>query len=282
MILVTGASGNVGSKLVEALARLKAPVRAGYHSLQKAAKIPGVETVALDYAAPATVSAALRGVETLFLLTSNHEGQPQVEAAIAEEAKRAGVKRLVKLSVWAADKEEYTFARQHRAGEVAIEKLGLAYTFLRPNSFMQNTIPFFGESVKRQGAFYLPVGEAAVSQIDVRDIAEVAAKVLTSSGHEGKAYALSGPEALTYSQVAEILGAAIDKPVRYISIPPEAFGQTLRQYGMPDWHVNATLDYEAHVASGRDAQVTEDVFRVLGRKPRSFKDFAQEHAVAFR
>jgi uncharacterized protein YbjT (DUF2867 family) len=282
MILVTGASGNIGSKLINELVRLKQPVRAGYHSVTKAPRLSGVEAVALDYEARDSVADAVRGVEKVFVISSNSQQQPTLEASIVEQAKKAGVKHVVKLSVWAADKEQYIFARQHRACEKAIESARVPWTFLRPNSFMQNTIAFFGESVKRQGAFYLPVGDAAVSQIDARDIAEVAAKVLTTAGHEGRTYALSGPESLTYAQVAETFTAALGKPVNYVPIPPEAFGQSLRQFGMPPWHIEATLDYEADVAAGHAAQVTDDVARILGRAPRSFAQFVRDHIAAFR
>lgn len=192
MILITGASGTVGREVVAALEGRGAPVRAGYRTRPQ--NVPaGVESVALDYDRPETIRPALPGVETLFLLSNTVDP----ERAVVDEARRAGVKRVVKLSVRRAAEEGYTFGRWHRAVEKHIEASGLAWTFLRPSGFMQNFVNYMGETIRRESTIHSSARVGAVAHIDARDIGAVAADVLTESGHEGQAYELTGPAALT-------------------------------------------------------------------------------------
>jgi uncharacterized protein YbjT (DUF2867 family) len=182
MILVTGASGTVGSEVVRALGERGARVRAGYRSRPQ--KLPaGFESVALDYEQPETIRPALAGVETVFLLSNTVEREKQV----VDEIKRAGVKRIVKLSAFGAAEEAHSFARGHRAVERHIEASGLAWTFLRPNGFMQNVVNYMAETIRSQSAIYSSAANGAISHIDARDIGTVGARVLTESGHEKKA-----------------------------------------------------------------------------------------------
>jgi uncharacterized protein YbjT (DUF2867 family) len=216
MILVTGAGGTVGSELVKTLRAAGAKFRAAYHTARKAenAKRQEIDTVRIDYADPKTVAAALEGIDHLFLLGAGAVGQTEAEIGVVREAKRQGVAHIVKLSVWGADGEEFSFAKIHRPVEREIEASGIGWTFLRPNGFMQNLPNFFSETIRAQGAFHFPSGGARISHVDVRDVAAVAAAALTRTGHQGKAYALSGPEPLTYAEIATKLSAVLEKPVR--------------------------------------------------------------------
>lgn len=199
MILVTGAGGTVGSVLLAELKSAGHKPRAAYHSPAKAEKerANGGDAVSLDFAKPETLRPALAGVDRVFLLGTGGRGQADGEIALVRAARAAGVQRLVKLSVWGAAGEQFAFAKIHRSVERAVEASGLAWTFLRPNSFMQNFVNYMGGSIKAQGAIYQPAGDATISHIDVRDVARVAARVLTTTGHEGQSYELSGPQALT-------------------------------------------------------------------------------------
>jgi uncharacterized protein YbjT (DUF2867 family) len=286
MILVLGAGGNVGRALVGELAAAGAAFRAAHRSPAKVeeARQAGRDAVLVDVTRPETVRGALAGASALFLLTPETIRPDSVEAAIVEEAARAGVRRVVKQSVWKAH-DGYTLGDWHRPMEQAIEASGIPFTFLRPNNFMQNLVNLCAHDIKAEGAFYFPAGEARSSFIDVRDIAKVAAKALTEPGHEGKIYELSGPEALDFHDVAGKLARAAGRPIRYVPLDPEAYRQYTSTHFPPEflWLVEPVIDlYHRYMSRGAFADVTPDVERVLGSKPLSFDRFAEEHAGAFR
>ena len=278
MILVTGASGTVGSEVVKALGIGGAKVRAGYRSRPQ--NIPtGVESVALDFDERDTVAAALMGVETVFLLSNMVEPEKKV----VDEAKRAGVKRIVKLSVNGAADEKFTFARWHRGVEKHIEGSGLAWTFLRPSGFMQNFFNYMGETIRKQSAFYTATGtKGAGAHIDARDIGVVAARVLTGKGHDGKAYELTGPRAINYDEAAQILSKAVGREIKHVSITPEQFKQGALQMGMPEPYVDALVDLDRAYATGTLTQATPAVKQLTGRDPITFEQFAKDYADQFR
>ncbi len=278
MILVTGASGTVGSEVVKALGKTGAKVRAGFRT--RAQNIPsGVESVALDFDSPETVAAALMGVETVFLLSNMVEPEKKV----VDEAKRAGVKRIVKLSVNGAADEAYTFARWHRGVEKHIEKSGLAWTHLRPSGFMQNFFNYMGDTIRKQSAFYTSTGtKGSGAHIDARDIGAAAARVLTGTGHEGKAYELTGSRAIHYDEAAQILSQAVGREIKHVAIPPEAFKQAAMGMGMPEVYVDALVDLDRAYATGRLNVVTPNVKQLTGRDPIPFEQFAKDYADKFK
>jgi uncharacterized protein YbjT (DUF2867 family) len=281
MILITGASGNIGTELVKRLTAEKVRFRAAVR--ERADKIAGAaDVVRVDYARPETLRAALDGIDTLFLLVPFAPSLAEFDAMAVEEAKKAGVKTIVKSSVIGAAREAHAIARWHRQGEKAVEASGIAHTFLRPNLFMQSTQGFFAPSIKAQGAFYVPARDAKVSHVDVRDVAAVAARVLTESGHAGKAYEITGPEAITYADVAARLGKAIDKKVTYVDVPPVQFRASMLAAGAPQWMVDTMLDMERHIVEGGCAEVTDVVERVGRVTPTRFEGFASDFASSFR
>jgi len=283
MIVVTGAGGTVGTELVKALSAAGAQFRAAYHSADKVdrARTSGLNAVAVDYAKPETVAGALAGADHLFLLGAGAVGQTDAEIGVVRAAKQAGVRHVVKLSVWGAGDESFSFAKVHRPIERAIEASGLGWTFLRPNSFMQNLSNFYAATIRSQGAFYLPSRNARISHVDVRDVAAVASTALTEPGHEGKIYTLSGPEGLSYVEVAAKLSAAIGKPVRYVDVPDADFKQGAIAAGMPEAYAEAILSLIRYYDGGHASQVTQDFERVAGRKPTAFDQFARDNAAAF-
>ena len=278
MILVTGASGTVGREVVKSLAAAGATFKAAYRSRPE--KVPErVESVAIDFDRPETITPALRGVETVFLLSNMVEPEKRV----VDEAKKAGVKRVVKLSVNGAAEEAFTFAKWHRAVEKYIEGSGLRWTFLRPSGFMQNFFNYMGDSIRKEGAFYTATGpRGAGAHIDARDIGVVAARVLTGRGHEGKAYELTGPEALTTAQVAAHLSKALGREIRYVPITPEQYKQGALAMGMPGPYVEALVDLDRAYAAGELAQVTSTVKELTGRDPIRFEQFAKDYADRFK
>ncbi|MEX0879327.1 MAG: SDR family oxidoreductase [Thermoanaerobaculia bacterium] len=277
MILVTGATGKVGQEVVKELQKRKAPFKVGARSPEKVA---GMDAVPFDFDRPETFGAALAGVDSLFLLTP--PGGTEREVAVVDAAKKARVKHLVKLSVWGADGEAFVFGRGHRAVERTIEASGLPWTFLRPNGFMQNFSTAHVAEIRNQGAFVLCGADGAYGIIDARDIGAVAAKVLTEPGHEGKAYTLSGPEALSNLQMAEKLSKAIGKPVKYVDMPEAEYKEMLVGFGMPEPFVDAFIDLQHYYHKGGGEPVTGDVEQLLGRKPGSFDKFAKDHAAVWK
>ena len=265
------------------LAEAGTPARALVHSPDKAAPIKrlGLEVAVGDFEQPDTLDAAMAGCDQLFLLSPPTPRQPEQEQQVIDAAKRAGVGHVVKQSVPGADPGAgIVFARWHAQIEQYLAKSGLPHTLLRPNYFMQNFL-MSAQPVAEQGVLYGMTGEGRVSYIDTGDIAAVAAKVLTSPGHEGQAYMLTGPEALTAAEVAERLSAAIGRPVRYVNLPPDAFGQALAGAGMPGWLVDGVVEGNTLLAAGHGATVTDEAARVTGRPPRTFDQFAADHQAAF-
>ena len=217
MILVTGATGNVGGKLVQELLALGQPVRVFVRNEAKAAHLGAqVERAVGDLDKPETLAAALQGVDALFLNTGGF-GTQQDENAITA-AKQAGVRHVVKLSTYGAGEPMYQIDRWHHAKEQVLLDAGLPWTMLRPGQFMSNTLQWAG-MIKGQGTVYAPGGEGKVAPIDPRDIAAVAAVALTQPGHTEQAYQLTGPELLTVGEQVQIIASLLGKPLQYVDIP---------------------------------------------------------------
>lgn len=281
MILITGASGNVGSEVLKQAAAAKLNIRAAYVSAHKAKEAPaGAQTALMDYTKPETISAALDGVEKVFLVGPPTSSLVALEGSFVHEATKSGVKHIVKLSALGGRKA--MFPGLHRESEENIEASGLPYTFLRPNGFMQNFVNYNSGTIKTQNAFYAAQGDGAVSHIDIRDIAAAAVKVLSSSGHEGKAYSLTGSEALTNAQVAEKLSRVLGRTIRYVDVSTEDFKKNLLTAGMPEWSANALIDLQRLYREAGAALVDPTVEKLTGRKPASFDQFACDYASAFQ
>ena len=284
MILVTGATGSNGSELTKLLASRGVPVRAMARSRDGAKAIvalAGVEVVIGDFDDPASAERALRGVEKAFLLTNSSERAEARQRAFVDTARRTGLKHIVKLSQFAADEASpVRFLRYHAAVERAIVESGIAYTFLRPNLFMQGLLAFRGP-IASQGKFFAAAGDAKVSVVDVRDNAAAAAAALTGPGHEGRTYDLTGPEALTHAQMAATLSGALGRPVAFADVPPEAMRDALLDAGMPLWQADGLVEDYAHYRRGEASAVAPGVRDATGEPPRAFSAFARDYAPAF-
>ncbi len=172
------------------------------------------------------------------------------------------------------------FGRWHAQIEQYLAQSGLAHTLLRPSYFMQNFL-ISAQPMADQGVLYGMTGEGRVGYIDTRDIAAVAAQVLTCPGHQGNSYMLTGPEALSAAEVAERLSAAVGRQVRYVDLPPDAFRQALAGAGLPGWLADALIEGNTLLAAGHGAGVTGEVAKLTGRPPRTFEQFAADHRIAF-
>ena len=281
MILITGASGNVGKEVLKQIARTGVPVRAAFQSANKAATAPsGVEIVIMDYKAPDTVRAALKGVQRVFLVGPPTRDLPALERRAVDEIKRSGVSHIVKLSAMGG--RAATFPRQHADSEDYIKSCGVPYTFLRPNGFMQNLVIYNADTINTQNAFYASQGEGKVSHVDLRDVGAVAVKVLTEEGHQGMAYTLTGPEAITNRRIAQILSEDAGREINYVDLPPEQLKQAMLGAGVPEWSADALVDLQRLYREDGASAVTRDVEHLLGRKPISFEQFSRDHRAAFQ
>ena len=284
MVLVSGATGTNGAALVEELMARGVPVRAMVRTPEKAGTVgrEGVETVVADFGDPQTLDAAFEGVEKAFLVTPPDPREPEWENNLVDAAKRAGVRHVVKLSVLGADKgAPVRFGRVHAESERYLEGSGLGYTILQPTGFMQNTLAYAG-SVSSEGRFYAPLADAQVAWIDVRDIAAVAATALTEDGHEGKTYALTGPEALSNRNLAERFSTVPGRTVEHIEVSYEQARESMVDAGLPEWLADGLIELNREVYEpGYAAGVAGGVEEVIGHKPRSFDEFVRDHKTAF-
>jgi uncharacterized protein YbjT (DUF2867 family) len=283
-ILVTGATGTIGSQVVSALkGHNDVAVRVGVRSAAKATGLAGgnVTPVDFEYDKPEQVKKAVEGVDKLFLVTPFVQNQVELATGLIDAAKAAGVRHIVKLSALGADFEPgIQLGRWHRAVEKAIEASGIAWTFLRPNNFMENFLNYYPPDAS--GNIYLPWGQGACSWVAGSDVAAVAAAALTGKGHEGKAYEPSGPEALTIAQVASVLSEVIGRKITYVDVPEEAARKAMLDMGMPVWMVDAMMELHGIDKAGYATKVTGDVQRVTGRAPTGFALFAQQNAARWK
>ena len=288
MILVTGATGNNGREIVKLLSRTGVPCRALVRTSEKATLLDGLSGVEIaygDFAQPDTLGPALDGVHKALLISSADPRLPELQGNFVRAAKRAGVPYVVKFSgAWSmggADLRAWRFARWHAEAEKILEDSGLTFTHLQPNQFMQVYLRF-QPTIVAQGKFFAAVKDSRVSPVDIRDIAAVAVAVLTGFGHEGQSYVITGPESLTYSEIADKLSAAVGKKITYVDVPLEQARKALEESGAPKWFVDGQMEQYQVRLKGYQAAVTAIVSEVAKKAPLLFDEFARDHAAYFR
>ncbi len=284
MILVCGATGTTGSDVVTQLAAAGVKMRALVRDTAqwKGSAGPMAEVRRGNFERPDTLETAMEGVDRVFLLSPPHLRQVEHQVNVIEAARRAGVEHIVKLSALLASEDSPArLLRDHGQIEKHLEQSGIAYTHLRAQYFMQNTL-MFASSIGNEGAFYLPMKDAKIAMVDVRDVAAVAVAALTQGGHQGKIYEITGPEALSFSDVAQKISAAIRKPVRYVDVPLEEARKVMVAGGMPDWFADALIELLALWREGEAASVTNTVSEVARKKPNSYDDFLKDHVDSLR
>jgi uncharacterized protein YbjT (DUF2867 family) len=283
VILLTGGTGVIGSELLRLLSQAGVPTRALARNPQKGQKLPGITWVAGDLARPATLTTAFEDAKTLFLLTSYFEDMVELQHNAIAAASAAGVTHVVKVSAFAAsDHSNAPIGRWHYQVEKELQASGLAWTMLRPHYFMQNLLAQ-AEYVIKEGAIYSASGDGKIPYIDARDVAAVAFVTLTQPGHLGKKYVLTGSEAISYRQAAEIIGAVICKKQRFVDESPEEARARRVREGVPPAVIESILAIGAYQrAGGKTVTITNTVADLTGRPPRTVAEFVQENASVFR
>lgn len=278
MILLTGATGTIGKATLAALQATGRQIRVAAHSPHKVAA-PGAEVVAFDWDNADDYLPAMQGAEKVFLLTPNSERQVGYVLQAVAAARRAGVKHIVRLSVLGADADPgIALGRQHFAAERELKASGIAWTMLRPTFFMQNFVNYYGVNPQADSQVYLPHGNGKAAWVDARDVGEAAAKALSADGYEGKIFELTGPQALTTAEVLATLGEALGHKYAYADVPEDAARKAMEDMKMPLWLVDGFMELHALVRHGYAAGLANGIQQMLGREPRSVRDWAQSLA----
>lgn len=280
MILVTGATGNVGKELIPLLLEAGQSIRVLTRDERKVAHLdPCVGRVLADLDQPETLRAAVNGVERIFLVTF----ETRQDVHVIEAARRAGVRHIVKLSTLEAAEHKIQVGKWHYEREEQIRASGLEWTFLRPGMFMSNSREWWAETIKGQGSVFFPGGKRGrVAPIDPRDVARVAALALTQRGHSGQAYELTGAELFTIGEMVQGIATVLGKPIRYVSIPPIAAKLFMLKTGMDKVLVKALMEMLASLRRDEGAIVTDTFPRLTGQPPRTFEAWCREHIQAFQ
>lgn len=283
MILITGATGTVGSEVIQRLSAQSVPARAVTRDLRKVQDNapPHIKFLQGDFDDHESMRRACAGVERAFLLTNSTDRAEEQQIAFARVAIQSGVRHIVKLSQLHADANApQRFLRYHGVVEAAVQASGLTFTFLRPNLYMQGLLNF-RQSIREKGAFFAAAGDARISAVDVRDLADVAVAALTGSGHDNKVYSLTGPAALTFADMAQQIAKAVDRTVAFVDVPAEAMRVALLDLSFPIWLADGLLEEFAMYRRAEAAAVEPGVHEALGRRPRSFDEFARAYAHMF-
>jgi uncharacterized protein YbjT (DUF2867 family) len=279
-ILVLGATGNTGSEVVRQLSDINAEFGIMARNENAAEKLGlTAEQVRIgNYDNVDAMTAAMQGIEKIYVAMPAHPDNLVWTENVVAAAKAANIRQIVKLSGMGAKADAGSeIIRTHVATDDVVKASGIDYTIVQPNSFFQN---LYGSLaiINAMGKFFLPLANAKQSVIDVRDVAAVVVTALTQSGHENQTYLISGPEALTFTEQAEILSQAAGKEIEYVAVPEEAAAAAMKEAGMDNWLAEKLAEIMAWFSEGHYAEVTDTVEKVTGNKPRNFRDFAAEFA----
>ena len=284
MILVTGATSDVGTAVLKELLARRIPVRAFVHKPFAAERLEaqGVEAFLGDMTEQESVHKSLQGIKGVYLISPVTAHLFATEQLWAEEARRAGVRYLVKQSEIGADPQSLSpLLQDHGRAEDAIRTSGVPYTILRTLYFMQNFAPMYAHSIITRGMLYAPLANARISYVDARDIGAVVAHLLGEEKHQYKEYEVTGPEAITCTQLAEIFSSFLHTPVHYATISDEETEKELLGRYSP-WRAHAVVTLLQFYRQGGGNLVTPVVDEVTGRKPRTAAAFISEHLQSFQ
>jgi uncharacterized protein YbjT (DUF2867 family) len=298
-ILVTGATSMVGSEVVKQLLRSTTKdvsIKAAGRSVENVKRVVNsdrTKPIQIDYYKQETLREAVKDVDRVFIVTPFQSDMVELTSNLLREIKNAGnIKQIVKLSVLRGDDaiadSDIIADRLHRQAEKMIEDSGISYTFLCPTFFMQSFANFFPQKIKDQSTFYLPAGDGKVSFVDARDIAAVAVQALTNNNnndgrHNGKAYNITGPEAISFGQAARILSEQVGKKISYVSISEDDARKGMKDIGWDEWTIKFLIELYNIIRLGYLSDVfSSTVEEITGKRANSFSQFAKDYAEAFR
>jgi uncharacterized protein YbjT (DUF2867 family) len=282
MILVTGATGTVGSEAVRLLSARRHPTRALVRDPSRVARrddlADEIEIVTGDFARPDTLDAAMDGIDTVILVSP---AVPDQEIAVIDSAVRQGVTHIVKITSKASVDSPVDRRRGQARIEAHLEATGLTSTLLRSNAYMQNLLAL-APAVRQTQGFTMSAGEGQVGMIDARDVAAAATAVAIAPGaHAGRTYWLTGPDLITYDDIAKELSATLGHEVEYRRIRPDEHRAVMIRAGVPEAVATSNAQAFGLIAEGDAAWLTGDVATLTGTAPRSLHTFITEHAAAF-
>jgi len=284
MILLTGATGKTGGEVARQLASAGVPFRALIRDPDKAEELKalGAELVVGDIADQAFLPRALSGVKKAFLVMPNNEEQLVLENQFTDACAAAGVQHLVYLSsLESVPESKNPITQNHVAAQNHIRDSGMAWTIMRPTFFMQN-FETYAPRIKEAGQIVMPVGNGTISATDLRDVGAVIRDVLTKPGHEGQSYDLTGPELLTFAEIAAKFSKVLGTTVEFIDQPMEEFADLLRKIGLSEWRVDAVCKELEAIGAGVVDHTTDTVEELLGRPPISLEQYIEDHIDQFR
>lgn len=278
-VLVTGATGNTGSLLVPALLRAGTDVRIFVRDEAKAKpyKDLGAEVVTGDLDRPETILSAVKNVDKIYLLTWNGETQLQQVKNVLNAAKQAGNPYIIRHSMWGP--ESRIIKQGYKADEL-IQNSGLPWTILKPTFYMQNTM-MAAQTISSDGVIYWNMKDGKLGMIDVRDIADAAFAVITGDGFKSKEYILTGPEAISFNDIANTFSRVLDKEVKYVNVPGEAAFQSMTGMGLPEWIAHGYVELSEGFSQNFANKTTKNVELLTGHPARSFEQFVKDFIQVF-
>ena len=278
-VLVTGATGNTGSLLVPALLRAGTDVRIFVRDEAKAKQYKdlGAEIVTGDLDRPETILPAVKNVDKIYLLTWNGETQLQQVKNVLNAAKQAGNPYIIRHSMWGP--ESRIIKQGYKADEL-IQNSGLPWTILKPTFYMQNTM-MAAQTISSDGVIYWNMKDGKLGMIDVRDIADAAFAVITGDGFKSKEYILTGPEAISFNDIANTFSRVLDKEVKYVNVPGEAAFQSMTGMGLPEWIAHGYVELSEGFSQNFANKTTKNVELLTGHPARSFEQFVKDFIQVF-
>lgn len=284
-MLITGATGLCGAQIVRELAAQGVPLRALVRDPAKASilRFDGVDIVQGDMLRPDTLREALEGVDEALLISSSDPRMLETQCRFIDACKSAGVRHVVKFSgdETGFDRSKFRFTEMHAQAELYLQRSGLAWTHLRPCGFMQ---VYLREAniIKQRGELRLAAGDITLAPIDVADIARITAAVLLTSGQEGKSHLMTGPEALSMLQIADLISKETGRTVNYVVISPEQRRKEMMDAGAPPYLADALFEQATERLRNPKATVHLESHREFNVTPTYFADFLKRNASVFR
>jgi uncharacterized protein YbjT (DUF2867 family) len=279
-ILVTGATGRIGSQLISRLARHNdLAVRAFVRDTRKTAPLlaSGADLALGHFEDPQSLRVAMEGIDTVLLITPASRDARAHASSVLAAAQTSGVRKIVRISVFKAVADgPSAITRLHGRTDIEIQESGLTYTILRPPFFMQNLVFLAADSIKREGRLYFGIGDGRLGMIDLRDIVDCAESCVVSEAYDDRIFTVTGPESIGFTEIAARLSHVLGRPVQYVPVPPEAVERSIRALGMDEWYAQVMRDLCRAYSRNWGDLITDSVAHLTGKAPRSFDEFARE------